>query len=204
MENCAVEEYIEKRSRFIGSVCPVSTKEEALEFIETIKSKNRDARHNVFAFLLSDGFKQCSDDGEPSGTAGVPILDILEKQGVTNCVVVVTRYFGGILLGTGGLVRAYSAAASLSLKSAGIIKMIQLRKCRLVCNYNIYSRVPSVLSRFCGKIIESDFGENVTLTISLPDENCTGFSEIIKDISCGEFEPEYLELFFEKEKGGHL
>lgn len=115
----ASDEFTEKRSRFIGYAQPVSTQVEAAAFIERIKKQHHDATHNVFAYLLREGqLERYSDDGEPQGTAGIPVLDVLRKQGVTNCAVVVTRYFGGILLGAGGLVRAYSHAAARQLRSA--------------------------------------------------------------------------------------
>ncbi len=116
-------ELTEKRSRFIGYCKPVSTEEEATAFIASIRSRHWDARHNVYAYSLREGnLRRYSDDGEPSGTAGMPVLDVLQKSGVTDVCVVVTRYFGGVLLGTGGLVRAYSQAARLGLNAAqGVI-----------------------------------------------------------------------------------
>ena len=120
----AKEEFTEKRSRFIGWIKPVKTEEEAIEYINAIKSQHWDAKHNVYAYSLREGqISRYSDDGEPQGTAGVPVLEVLTHSGVTDAVIVVTRYFGGILLGTGGLVRAYSHAASIALKSAGVVIM---------------------------------------------------------------------------------
>ncbi len=128
-------ELTEKRSRFIGYCKPVSTEEEATAFIASIRSRHWDARHNVYAYSLREGnLRRYSDDGEPSGTAGMPVLDVLQKSGVTDVCVVVTRYFGGVLLGTGGLVRAYSQAARLGLNAAQVVPALllyALRKNRL-------------------------------------------------------------------------
>ena len=118
------DEFIEKRSRFIGYAKPVTTQEEAMDFINAIRAKHWDATHNVYAYVLRDGqSRRYSDDGEPSGTAGVPVLDVLLKENITDCVVVATRYFGGVLLGAGGLVRAYSHTSKIAVEAAGIMKM---------------------------------------------------------------------------------
>ena len=128
----------EKKSRFIATVVPVKSEEEALEFIAKMKKKYWDATHNCSAFVIGEGarLQRCSDDGEPHGTAGVPVLDIIVKSGITDVVVVVTRYFGGILLGTGGLVRAYTKGASIALKAGNIITM---QSCIFIFNLNISS-----------------------------------------------------------------
>ena len=114
----AEDEFVERKSRFIGAIAPVETEEEALDFIAQIKHQHRDATHNTYAYVLKNGVKRYSDDGEPQGTAGVPMLDCLEKEGLVDVAVVVTRYFGGILLGAGGLVRAYSHGAKIAVDAA--------------------------------------------------------------------------------------
>lgn len=140
----ASDEFTEKRSRFIGYAQPVSTQVEAAAFIERIKKQHHDATHNVFAYLLREGqLERYSDDGEPQGTAGIPVLDVLRKQGVTNCAVVVTRYFGGILLGAGGLVRAYSHAAAIALGKAGIVTMAHCAILDIACDYSFMASLPS-------------------------------------------------------------
>ena len=137
LETC--DEFTEKRSRFIGYIKPVQTEEEAIAFIQSIKTKHWDARHNVYAYCLREGqIKRYSDDVEPQGTAGIPTLDVLLKTGVTDVVVVVTRYFGGILLGGGGLVRAYSHATRLAVEKAQVITMAVCKLCALTCDYNQY------------------------------------------------------------------
>ena len=120
----ASDEFVEKKSRFIGHICPVTMQQEALDFIQSLKTKYWDATHNVYAYVLRDGqIRRYSDDGEPQGTAGIPTLDVLLKEGLTDCCVVVTRYFGGTLLGAGGLVRAYSHACKLAVDAGGVVTM---------------------------------------------------------------------------------
>ena len=139
-EKEAKSELIEKRSKFIGSICHINSEEEALYYINKIKKEHYDANHNVFAYI-TNGTKRYSDDGEPSKTAGLPILDMLENQNITDVVCVVTRYFGGTLLGTGGLVRAYTGAAKLALENAGIKKMLLHTSLSVLIPYNLFDSV---------------------------------------------------------------
>lgn len=164
----ASDEYVVKRSRFIATALPVKTEKEALVFISEIKSKYWDATHNVYAYSLNDGFvKRYSDDGEPQGTAGMPVLNVLTSGEVTDCAVVVTRYFGGVLLGTGGLVRAYSHSAKLGLDAAKIITLVPWSKLVLSCDYTFYAKIEQLVRDSGGKIESSDFGETVTLGIMI-------------------------------------
>ena len=134
----ANDSFIEKRSEFIGYIAPVKTNDEAVDFINSIKAMHRKARHNVYAYILrNDNISRYSDDGEPQGTAGVPVLDVLQKRGLTDVCVVVTRYFGGILLGGGGLVRAYSHAASLACDAAHIMNMCLCRRLKIKTDYGM-------------------------------------------------------------------
>ena len=138
----ASDEFVEKRSRFIGYVKPVKTEEEAVAFINQKRSEHWDARHNVYAYSLREGnIKRYSDDGEPSGTAGMPVLDVIVKNEIYDVCVVVTRYFGGVLLGTGGLVRAYSQGSKIALESGGIVLMQSCSLCGVSCSYNRYGKV---------------------------------------------------------------
>ena len=139
----------EKKSRFIATVEPVSSEEEAADFIARIKKKYWDARHNCSAFIIGKSGEKtrCSDDGEPSGTAGRPMLDVLTKEGITNVCVVVTRYFGGTLLGTGGLVRAYSAAVKAGLDNCELIRKIQGYSVTVKCDYNDWGKVQNLCTR---------------------------------------------------------
>ena len=165
-------EFEEKRSVFIGRAIHVKTEEEAQSFIKEIKKEHRDATHNVFAYILGDGtLARYSDDGEPQGTSGMPTLEAIRKKGVTDVCVVITRYFGGILLGAGGLVRAYSHSASLALEDAGIVTFEPFDELTLKCGYSEYQKY-SVLIAASGAIVDdTDFGEavNIKYAIRHPD-----------------------------------
>lgn len=178
----AEAEHTEKKSRFIGCIRPVATEEEALAFVEERRRLHRDARHNVFAFALKDGLtRRCSDDGEPQGTGGVPVLDVLQKEGLTDVCVVVTRYFGGILLGAGGLVRAYSLGARLAVQAAEVLDM---RPCAVVevrCDYEQYGRVSHLLPQFAATVLESDFGAAVRLLLLMAEETAPPFFEAVRE-----------------------
>lgn len=165
----AHDEFTEKRSRFIGYVCPVQTVEEANGFISEIKQKHWDAKHNVYAYILRDGnIKKYSDDGEPQGTAGVPVLDVLEKSDVKDVCVVATRYFGGILLGGGGLVRAYSHTAKIALDSGVIVTMAKCDELCVLSDYNYYGKLASLIPENGGTLISADFADNVKVKFSIP------------------------------------
>ena len=180
------DEFEVKRSRFIGYAKPVKTIEEANAFISEIKSANWDAKHNVYAYILRDGqIKRYSDDGEPQGTAGIPVLDVLEKSNVTDCCVVVTRYFGGILLGGGGLVRAYSHSASIALKAGNIIEMKLYKRCKMSCDYTLYGRIPALIADFSGRVENTLFEENVSIEFLIPVDLIEGFEERLTDLSLG-------------------
>ena len=168
VKHSASDEFTEKRSRFIGYVRPVQTAEEATAFVAEIQKKHWDAKHNVYAYILRDGnVKRYSDDGEPQGTAGVPTLDVLEKSGVTDVAVVVTRYFGGILLGGGGLVRAYSHAAHLALAAGEIITMGLCSVLTVEAEYPFYAKLLPFLEKTAAKILDTVFSEKVRITLSL-------------------------------------
>ena len=138
----ACAEYEDRKSRFIANVFPVQTEEKALEYLNAVKKKYSDARHNVYAYVLEkDNIQRYSDAGEPAGTAGVPILDYIKKEGLSNVIVVVTRYFGGILLGTGGLVHAYSKAAKAGVEAAKPVEMVLCREIRIFCDYNMLGKI---------------------------------------------------------------
>lgn len=185
--------HIVKKSRFIGYAMPVSTQDEALEFINTIKQKHKDARHNVSAYLLRTGEKRYSDDGEPQGTAGVPTLEVIEKQGLCDVCIVVTRYFGGILLGTGGLVRAYSQAASQSLEAAQIVTMTKSRLLEVELDYTLYGKVNYILPTFTNKLIDSSFEDLVRLKVAIKSDEADKFVANITELSAGKSVPKELE-----------
>ena len=152
-----------KKSRFIGHAAPVQSADEAMLFIQEIKRLHPDANHNVWAYVLRHGQMRCSDDGEPQGTAGLPTLDVLTKQNLANAVVVVTRYFGGVLLGAGGLVRAYSQAARAAVDTAGTATMAMCAMVRLELDYSFYGRMEAVISAAGGIMLDTQFGQDVAI-----------------------------------------
>ncbi len=194
----ASAEYTDRKSVFIGYVKPVATKEEALEFISSIRKKHSDARHNVFAYVTRhENSMGYSDDGEPQGTAGMPVLDVIRKKGLTDVAIVVTRYFGGILLGTGGLVRAYTQAAAEAVKSAGEARYDNYCEFILTCDYSDYGKVTFELEKYTKKIIDTDFGENVKIRFIILGGESESFLKKITELSCGRIVPEKLcEKFF--------
>jgi len=194
----ASDEFVEKKSRFIGYACPVKTEKEALEFIAEKKSKHWDATHNVYAYSLREGqIFRYSDDGEPQGTAGIPTLDVLRKGEITDTVIVVTRYFGGILLGGGGLVRAYSHGASIAVAAAQPITMKTCLLCRLDCNYNHYGRIQSLIPEEGGIIDDCSFLENISIDFHFPPEMYEHFNKKLADATGGSVKSEIIgEKFF--------
>lgn len=188
-EGCG--EYEVKRSRFLCYAAPVHTPEEATAFISAIKQKHWDARHNCSAYILREGgIKRFSDDGEPQGTAGMPILDVLEKSEVTDVCVVITRYFGGILLGAGGLVRAYSHSATLALEAGEVITMVRCAECELTCDYTLYGRIPALIAEHRGKEAGTDFTDSVTVRFRLPEEEVDAFQTKLTELSSGKYSVE--------------
>ena len=177
---------VERRSEFIGYAKPVNTEEEAAAFVMSIKKKHADARHNVFAYVLRGGaLKRYSDDGEPQGSAGMPVLDVLCKNGLDGAAVVVTRYFGGILLGTGGLVRAYSSAASAAVADAGIITYEEVVVLKMKCSYNDHARVQNEFARYGIEIEDTEFTSEVTLTMTSPTATVENFKVRMRDLTAG-------------------
>ncbi len=194
VKQSAYDEFVEKRSRFIGYCKPVKTQEEAVDFINEIRSKHWDATHNVYAYILSDGqIMRYSDDGEPQGTAGVPVLEVMKKTGIVDAVVVVTRYFGGIMLGAGGLVRAYSHGASIAVNAAVPIKMQLCLECTVSCSYSRYGKVSSLIPELGGVIDDQDFGEGVDILFHIPEEKYTKLNKELADATSGEVQAEFDE-----------
>lgn len=178
--------FVEKRSKFIGTAMPVSTEPAALQFIDEIKSEFWDATHNVYAYILRDGqVSRYSDAGEPKGTAGRPVLDVLQKENLTDCAVVVTRYFGGVLLGAGGLVRAYSHCAKIAVDAAGIVTMRRCKLCSILCDYSRYDPLLSLLNTFSAVIDDTGFAEKVTVKFLLPADILPAFKIQVTDIFSG-------------------
>lgn len=189
--------FVEKKSRFIGAICPVKTEAEAQAFIRARTKAHWDAKHNVYAYVL-DGGSVCrfSDDGEPQGTAGIPVLDVLLKEGLTDCAVVVTRYFGGILLGGGGLVRAYSHAAKLAVDAAGVVEMRRCVLGELVCDYAQYGWVPAFLAEHGARLTQTQFEEQVTVGFSLPIPQREALLAALTERSAGGLAPVFAGEMF--------
>lgn len=185
--------FIERKSHFIGYARPVRTVEEATGFINEIRAANREATHNVYAYVLREGqLRRYSDDGEPQGTAGVPVLDVLLKEELCDVCVVVTRYFGGILLGAGGLVRAYSHSAKIAVDAAKIIKMSLCSQAVIRCDYNFYGKLSSLIPETGGVIEETEFTDSVALTFCIPKEKLDIFNSKLTDLSFGRYSAEVI------------
>lgn len=162
-------EYIDKRSRFLGIVKHVDTEDEAKEFVASIKKQYHDARHNCWCYIIEGKAERYSDDGEPQGTAGIPMLELMKKEGVSNAVCVVTRYFGGILLGTGGLLRAYTKAAKDALSASEAKEVIVLQSIEFNCSYSDFETIKNAISYYDGEITDTEYGENIHICAQMPD-----------------------------------
>ena len=187
------DEFEEKRSLFIGHAKHVTSEEEAMEFIKSKKKEYSDATHNCWAYLLKGGIvARYSDDGEPQGTAGVPMLEAIRKSGVSDCVVVVTRYFGGILLGAGGLVRAYSHGTSIALGAAKIVTYEKYAEYSLSCTYSDYQKYSVILPTFGAIIDDTDFSDKVLVRFAVKETVVDKLELKITEMSGGRDKPERL------------
>ncbi len=180
---------VEKRSEFIGRVWPVETEEQAREMIEAVRKKEYDARHNCWCYIIRDGAVRYSDDGEPQGTAGQPMLNVFQREGIVNVCCVVTRYFGGILLGAGGLVRAYTQSAKDALDAAGVSVVRRWVAMELPCPYAMFETMRREVTDMGGVVENVDYGADVVLSVLLPEERAEEFKARIVDVSSGEIEP---------------
>lgn len=195
----ASDEFVEKHSRFIGYCKPVKSESEAVEFINMIKKKHWDARHNCYAYSLREGqVRRYSDDGEPSGTAGIPMLDIITKSEAVDVVVVVTRYFGGVLLGTGGLVRAYSRGCKIALEAAQVVEMRLCCECEISCSYTRYGKLNTLIIDNGGIVDDVEYADDVTIKFHIPDELLPALDKQFADVTSGEICTEVVsEKYFE-------
>lgn len=199
VEKEANDFFIEKKSKFIGYAKPVKTQEEAVEFISEIKSKHWDATHNVYAYVLRENnIQRYSDDGEPSGTAGVPVLDVMLKENLVDVCVVATRYFGGTLLGAGGLVRAYSHTSKIALEAAGIITMAQCSIMSAEVDYSFYDRLNILLSDFSAVILDTSFSDKVCVKFSVKENTVDLLNAKLIDVSNGKYALKFLRSEFSK------
>lgn len=181
-------EIVEKKSRFIGQIAPATTEEEALAFINGIKAEHRMARHNVYAYVLRGGRIRYTDDGEPAKTAGMPTLEAIQHAGLEDVAVVVTRYFGGVLLGTGGLVRAYTDATKAAIEAAEVVTVSVCVDIILEVPYALYEQIARIADASGAKLKESDFAENVLLTFRMLDGTQAPFLEKLTELTRGQSE----------------
>jgi len=181
----AETEFTEKRSRFIGHIFPAGTEAEALAALKKTRETHWDANHNVYAYLIKDGPTRYSDDSEPQGTAGMPVLDVLRRREVTNLLCVVTRYFGGVLLGAGGLVRAYARSASDALDAAGLARMQAWRHVDVPCPYALLARVKTAVERGGGLVLETEYAAGVLVHAMFPAARTEEFLAALTDLTNG-------------------
>ena len=194
-------EYEDKHSRFLSHIRAVETEREAKAFIDEMRTLYADATHNVYAYILREGsILRWSDDGEPGGTSGQPTLSVLQGAGLTNVCCVTTRYFGGILLGSGGLVRAYSSAARLAVNAAGIAVMRPWRKGCFSCSYAQYDRLRRFLEMRGARVENTAFGAEVEIVFSAPEKQCEAVGAALRDTSAGTVEVIYGATVYRGEK----
>lgn len=186
-------EYSEKHSRFLGFIAPCKSEAQAAQIIALKRKKYWDARHAVYAYVLSDGTARFSDDGEPHGTAGKPVLDILKSSGITDAVIVVVRYFGGILLGTGGLVRAYSSAATLAVENCERVRIVEADKFSLSLNYGDYDKLTFLLKEVSAQILSTDFADSVKVVFAVKSDKAKELLIHISDAFSSVLVPKFEE-----------
>lgn len=189
------DEVIINKSRFIGYAKPVETEEEALDFIEKISTKHRDATHNVYAYVIGEtsNIQRFSDDGEPSGTAGIPALEVLKKEDLRNTVVVVTRYFGGIKLGGGGLIRAYTRSAKIGIDAAVVVDMVEHTKVKIRVDYTTYGRIENFLMTEGYIVDDTVYDDAVNIYVLIKYDQLDKFEALIRDLSSGTAEISRLD-----------
>jgi uncharacterized YigZ family protein len=198
------DEIIINKSRFIGYSMPINDEEEALEFIESIKEKHRDATHNVYAYVvgLNSNIQRFSDDGEPSGTAGIPVLEVIKKEDLRNIVIVVTRYYGGTKLGGGGLIRAYTKSAKIGLDAGIVIDMTPHRKLLLTLDYTEYGKIENYLMTNEYIMDGADFQADVTIEISVQTSTLEEFKTTMTNLTNGDITITELDSVFLPLKNG--
>lgn len=189
----AEETLIEKKSKFIGRIIKVETEEQAKKHLDDIRKSEKGAVHNCFAYIIKDqNIERFSDDGEPQGTAGKPILEVVKKENITNVLCVVTRYFGGTLLGTGGLVRAYNQTAKKALETAGIALMLPFKVVKIQCSYNIFDILQKSFENYTLYIGETEYGENIVINLSILESEYDDFALKIKELTSATVMPKII------------
>ncbi len=197
IEAPARDEFTERRSRFIGHIAPVATDEEAVAFVNAIREQHREATHNVYAYVLrQDQLTRFSDDGEPQGTAGKPVLEVVLREGLVDVAVVVTRYFGGILLGAGGLVRAYAQGAKTAIDAARVLNMQPAALVELDMGYDFYGKATYILPQYEVQVTDSRFEEGVRLQLLCKASRLAALTHQLRELSSGTVAPVILEERF--------
>lgn len=176
---------IEKKSRFLSIATPIASEEDVTRLIQSRRKEHYDARHNCFAYVLGKDIRRCSDDGEPSQTAGLPILEAIDEASVSDTLVIVTRYFGGTLLGTGGLTRAYRKAAAEALNNAGKLLRLSGYKLSVTLDYTSYGKLEYMLRENQIPVVDSDFGSSVSISCMIPEESADAITKAISELSAG-------------------
>ena len=189
-------EYIEKKSRFLGGVYPVTSEQEAKEILERVRKQHYDARHNCWCYILKSGQKRYSDDGEPQGTAGQPMLNVFEREGLVDVLCVVTRYFGGVLLGAGGLCRAYTKAAKDALDAAGISRMQPWLRQQITVSYALFERAKLLIAAQEGTVEDAQYRAEILMTYRIPEGADERLRTALREASSGSVVPSLLEEIF--------
>ncbi|MDE7398526.1 MAG: YigZ family protein [Oscillospiraceae bacterium] len=192
-ERCEAR-FVEKKSEFIGYLAPVSDEEEAIAFINEIRAEHRKATHNCYAYILRENtICRHSDDGEPSGTAGVPIFEVLRKAELTDVACVVTRYFGGVMLGAGGLIRAYTRGARDAVDAAKIRVMAMSVELRISLDYALYGRLPQIFAQFDTRVESEEFSQNVEIVLRVREELAESLKSALIDVCNGNIVVDFVQ-----------
>ena len=201
-----VDEYIVEKSTFIGYAKPIKTEEEAIEFINEIKKKHKDATHNVWAYTIGENMniQRYSDDGEPQGTAGIPTLEVIKKEDLRDVVVVVTRYFGGIKLGAGGLVRAYTKGAKVGIEAGIVIEKVKYSEVKIKIEYTQLGRIQNEIMNLGFKVKDTIYSEDVELIVYVRNEEAKSLMDRIIDITSGTADVSLGEEYYLSKKDGEL
>lgn len=201
-----VDEYIVEKSTFIGYAKPIKTEEEAIEFINEIKKKHKDATHNVWSYTIGENMniQRYSDDGEPQGTAGIPTLEVIKKEDLRDVVVVVTRYFGGIKLGAGGLVRAYTKGAKVGIEAGIVIEKVKYSEVKIKIEYTQLGRIQNEIMNLGFKVKDTIYSEDVELIVYVRNEEAKSLMDRIIDITSGTADVSLGEEYYLSEKDGEL
>ena len=201
-----VDEYIVEKSTFIGYAKPIKTEEEAIEFINEIKKKHKDATHNVWAYTIGENMniQRYSDDGDPQGTAGIPTLEVIKKEDLRDVVVVVTRYFGGIKLGAGGLVRAYTKGAKVGIEAGIVIEKVKYSEVKIKIEYTQLGRIQNEIMNLGFKVKDTIYSEDVELIVYVRNEEAQSLMDRIIDITSGTADVSLGEEYYLSEKDGEL